>query len=113
MTVNEIVPGDGPVADVGDDAAVARAAMDTHHVDWFGVCESGRLLGWLWGHELNGRVSAEGVRPFRSVVRPDTTLRSALDGIVNSLTNVAVVEDVDGRYRGMVRVEEISEGVRR
>ena len=113
MTVSEIVPGDGPVADVGDDAAVARTAMDTHHVDWFAVCEQGRLLGWLWGHELNGRVSAEGVRPFRSVVRPDTTLRSALDGIVNSLTNVAVVEDVDGRYRGMVRVEEISEGVRR
>ncbi len=113
MTVSEIVPGDGPIADVGDDATVARAAMDAHHVDWFGVCENERLLGWLWGHELNGRVSAEGVRPFRSVVRPDTTLRSALDGIVNSLTNVAVVEDVDGRYRGMVRVEEISEGVRR
>ncbi len=112
MTVSEIVPGDGPVVEVGDDAAVARSVMDAHNVDWFGVCQGDRLLGWLWSGELDGRVSAEGVRPFRSVVRPDTTLRSALDGIVNSLTNVAVVEDVDGRYRGMVRVEEISKGVR-
>lgn len=112
LTVSEIVPGDGPIAHVGDDAAVARAAMAEHHVEWFGVCRDRRILGWLWATELNGTVTDADVRPFRSVVQPTDTLRTALDGIVNSSTNVAVVEEVDGRYRGMVRIEEISEGMR-
>ncbi len=112
LTIADIAPGTGPVVEVGDDSSVAREAMSRHHAEWFGVCENGRLLGWMWGTELNGRVSADGVRPFRSIVRPETTLRSALDGIVGSLTNVAVVEDAVGHYQGMVRVEEISAGVR-
>lgn len=112
MTVSEIVPGDGPVAEVGDDAGVARTAMENHHVQWFGVCEHQRLLGWQWGHELDGTVTSTGLRAFRAVVRPETTLRATLDGIVGSFTNVAVVIDHEGRYRGMVRVEEISDGVR-
>ena len=55
---------------------------------------------------------ADGAQSFRAVVTPDSTLRSALDGIVGSLTNVAVVVGDDGEYRGMVRIDEISEGVR-
>ncbi|MGK2929650.1 MAG: ABC transporter ATP-binding protein [Acidimicrobiales bacterium] len=113
MTVSQIEPGNGPIAEVGDDASVARSSMATHNVEWFGVCENGRILGWQWGHQLDGTVTGAGAQPFRSVVRPQTTLRTALDGIVGSLTNVAIVEDEDGRYRGMLRVEEISEGVRR
>ncbi len=113
LTVSEIVPGDGPIAEVGDDASVARAAMAEHHVEWFGVCRNERMLGWLWADELNGVVRGDGVRPFRSVVQPSDTLRTALDGIVNSSTNVTIVEDEGGRYRGMVRIEEISEGMRR
>ncbi len=112
LTVDDITPGDGPVAEVGADAASVRTLMDKHHVDWFGISEGERLLGWQWGADLAGSVSAEGALPFRSVVTPQTTLRRALDGIVGSLTNVAVVIDHDGRYRGMVRIEEISEGVR-
>ncbi len=112
ITIDEIVPGDGPVVEVGDSADRARTVMDEHHVEWIGVCRDQRLLGWMWGRDLDGTVPDTDLRPFRAVVRPDTTLRTALDGIIGSLTNVAVVEDVDGRYRGMVRVEEISEGVR-
>lgn len=112
LTVSEIVPGDGPIAEVGDPADVARVAMAEHHVEWFGVCRDQRMLGWMWGSELNGTVTDAAVRPFRSVVQPNDTLRTALDGIVNSSTNVAIVEDGVGRYRGMVRIEEISEGMR-
>ncbi|HEX4903231.1 MAG TPA: ABC transporter ATP-binding protein [Acidimicrobiales bacterium] len=112
LRVSDLTPGDGPVADIGASAEVARAAMDRHHVDWFGVRDGQRLLGWQWGADLDGTVRAEGVRPFRAVVRPSTTLRATLDGIVGSLTNVAVVEDDDGTYRGMVRIDEISERVR-
>lgn len=112
LTVSEIVPGDGPIVEVGDSADLARAAMDEHHVDWYGVCRDQRMLGWKWGADLNGAVTDAEVRPFRSIVQPTDTLRTALDGIVNSSTNVAIVEDADGRYRGMVRIEEISEGMR-
>ncbi|MDE0803772.1 MAG: ATP-binding cassette domain-containing protein [Acidimicrobiales bacterium] len=112
LTVDEIVPGNGPIAEVGDDADVARAAMAEHHVEWFGVCRGQRMLGWMWGSDLNGTVTDSAVRPFRSIVQPADTLRTALDGIVNSSTNVAIVQDDDGRYRGMVRIEEISEGMR-
>jgi osmoprotectant transport system ATP-binding protein len=112
LRVRDITPGTGPVADVGDPADTARAVMAEHRVDWFGVREHGRLLGWQWGSQLDGTVRADGAEPFRAVVTPDSTLRSTLDGIVGSLTNVAVVVDEDGRYRGMVRIDEISEGVR-
>ncbi|HAS13318.1 MAG TPA: proline/glycine betaine ABC transporter ATP-binding protein [Acidimicrobiaceae bacterium] len=112
LRVRDITPGTGPVAEVGDDADRVRALMQEHRVTWFGIREHGRLLGWQWGSALDGTVRADGAEPFRTVVSPDTTLRSALDGIVNSLTNVAVVIDHDGEYRGMVRIEEISEGVR-
>ena len=112
LRVRDITPGTGPVVDVGDPAEVARTRMAEHRVDWFGVCEHGRLLGWQWGTALDATVRADGVQPFRAVVTPDSTLRSALDGIVGSLTNVAVVVGDDGSYRGMVRIDEISEGVR-
>ena len=112
MTVADIAPRDGPVVEVGEDPDQARRTMAEHHVEWIGVRQDRRLLGWLWHDELDGQVPADGLHPFRAVVHPETTLRSALDGIVGSLTNVAVVVDHDGTYRGMLRVEEISEGVR-
>jgi len=112
LRVRDITHGAGPVADVGAPADVARALMAEHRVDWFGVREHGRLLGWQWGSSLGGTVGAEGAQPFRAVVTPDSTLRSALDGIVGSLTNVAVVVDDHGAYQGMIRIDEISEGVR-
>ena len=113
LRVRDITPGPGPVADVGDHAEDVRALMQAHGVKWFGVREHGRLLGWQWGDALDATVRGEGCEPFRTVVSPDTTLRTALDGIVGSLTNVAVVVSPEGDYQGMVRIEEISEGVRR
>jgi len=112
LRVSDITPGEGPVAHVGAPADVAHRLMAEHRVDWFGVRDGTRLLGWHWGSELDGTVEAEGVQPFRAIVSPDSTLRATLDGIVGSLTNVAVVEDADGTYRGMVRIDEISERVR-
>ena len=50
-------------------------------------------------------------RPFRAVVRPDTTLKAALDGIVTTHTRVAVAVDDDERYLGMLTVDDLAEGV--
>jgi len=112
LHVRDITPGDGPVVEVGASLAQARDVMDRHRVDWVGVREGDRLLGWHWGTDLDGAVGADGLQPFGAVVAPASTLRATLDGIVGSRTNVAVVIDDDGRYRGMVRIDEISERVR-
>jgi osmoprotectant transport system ATP-binding protein len=112
LRVRDLTPATGPVVQVGDEASLAHEAMREHGVDWVGVCDGDRLLGWHWSADLDGTVSAQGAHAFRAVVHPDTTLRRTLDGIVGSLTNVAVVVDDDGAYRGMVRIDEISERVR-
>jgi len=112
LRVGDLTLSPGPVVDVGASGDAAREAMQQHRVDWVGVREGERLLGWHWGANVDGTVRAEGVQPFRAVVSPDASLRAALDGIVGSLTNVAVVVDGDGRYQGMVRIDEISERVR-
>ena len=112
MTVGELSPGPGPVVHVGAPTSEARAVMDDHHVEWVGVCDGDRILGWLWLDELGDQIDGDRVRPFRAVVGPRTSLRAALDGIVGSLTNVAVVEDDEGRYGGMLQIEEISASVR-
>jgi CBS domain-containing protein len=48
---------------------------------------------------------------FRAIVHPDTPLRQALDGIVTSRTRVAVVLDDEERYRGMLTVDQLAEGL--
>ena len=48
-------------------------------------------------------------RPPRSA--PDSTLREALEVILTSRTAAAVVEDGDGRFRGLVELEAIRRGL--
>ena len=112
MTVGELSPGLGPVVQSGASAAEAAAVMEEHHLRWVGVCDGQRIVGWLWADEVGDAVDPGRARPFRAIVHPGTSLRAALDGIVGSLTNVAVVVDDDGRYAGMLQIEEISASVR-
>ncbi|MGH9193880.1 MAG: CBS domain-containing protein, partial [Acidimicrobiales bacterium] len=44
-------------------------------------------------------------------VTADTTLKAALDGIVTSRTRVAMAVDDDGRYLGMLTVDDLAEGI--
>jgi hypothetical protein len=92
------------------------------------VCDGDRLRGWVDAEAIEAldgaTVAAASTRPFRAVVRPDTTLKAALDGIVTSQTRVAVVVDEDGtgadgadasthsgRYLGMLTLDELAEGI--
>lgn len=111
LTVDDVDLRDGPVVSVGAGRDDAERVMKEHGVDWVGIRDGDRLLGWRWKHDLAETVDGGEMEFFRAVVSPTTTLRAALDGIVESLTNVAVVID-DDRYRGMVRIDEISEGAR-
>jgi osmoprotectant transport system ATP-binding protein len=113
ITVAEVEPGPGVV--VGCDASPddAMEVMKRENVDWVGVVEGDRILGWTWERELEGvsRVGDAPMERFRAIVHPDTPLRQALDGIVTSRTRVAVVLDDEERYRGMLTVDQLAEGL--
>jgi CBS domain-containing protein len=101
------------VVDLTDTPATARGVMSEHRVDWVGVREGERLLGWVGEADLNGdpTVAAAPRKPFRAVYRGDTSLKAALDGIVTSQIRVAVVVEDDDRYRGMLTVDDLAEGI--
>jgi osmoprotectant transport system ATP-binding protein len=113
LAVRDVDLVDGPT--VGCDATRddAERVMTKFNVDWVGVLDHERLLGWVDRGALDSRtrVGDAPMRPFSTPVRPETSLRETLDALVVSRTNVAVVVDGDERYLGMLTVEQISEGV--
>jgi osmoprotectant transport system ATP-binding protein len=100
---------DGPVVAPGATPSQARAAMEAYGVDWFGVVDEHRLLGWLWASELDDHADIANLDPRSFRVRLDggDSLRDALDTIITSQTRVAPVFDGD-RYLGMLTAEAIS-----
>ena len=110
IRVQEIELEDGPVVDRTGTGAEARAAMERHGVDWFGIVSGGDLLGWAWHDEVADRISDVIPRPFMVRLRGTDTLRDALDIAITGHTRVAPVFDGD-RYLGMISVEAISRRV--
>jgi osmoprotectant transport system ATP-binding protein len=98
----------GPVVQVSAPVAEATAAMERYGVEWIGIAEGDRLLGWAAADDLPEAGDLRGVtlRRFRSWLRLDSTLRDALDAVVSSRTNVAAVFEGD-RYLGMLTAETI------
>jgi osmoprotectant transport system ATP-binding protein len=113
MTVGEASLSKGPVVAPTTSADGARATMADLGYDWVAVCDGDRLRGWIGAAELDGATTVGELtpRPFLSVVTADTTLKAALDGIVTSRTRVAMAVDDDGRYLGMLTVDDLAEGV--
>ena len=100
----------GPVVDAGADVSEARAVMREHGVRWVGVLDGERLRGWVWGRDLQDgrRIGDHETRDFRVWIQADAMLREALDAVVNTRNQVAVVYDGD-RYEGMLFIEQISQ----
>jgi osmoprotectant transport system ATP-binding protein len=114
MTVGDASLSTGPVVDATASADDARATMEKQGYDWVAVCDGdNRLRGWIGAADLDGAATLADLapRPFAAVVTADTTLKAALDGIVTSRTRVAVAVDGDGRYLGMLTVDDLAEGV--
>ena len=121
MRVGQAALSRGPVVGGAATADDARAVMAAEGTDWVAVCDGDDLRGWVGADAIEalngGRVADAPTRPFASVVRPDTTLKAALDGIVTSRTRVAVVVDGDGSgagdgcYLGMLTVDDLAEGI--
>jgi len=113
IKVAEIGVEEGPVVERNASADEAVSAMKRFGMDWVTVVSDGRLLGWVDRASLDGRASVADVTPrrFSAYVRADSSLREALDSIVTSRTNVAVVADDGDRYLGVLTVERISKEI--
>jgi osmoprotectant transport system ATP-binding protein len=114
MTVGDASLSKGPVVAETASADDAQSTMAKLGYDWVAVCDGeDRLRGWIGAAELDGVATVGELtpEPFRAVVTADTTLKAALDGIVTSRTRVAMAVDADGRYLGMLTVDDLAEGI--
>jgi osmoprotectant transport system ATP-binding protein len=113
MSVSEIEIEDGPVVAPSASVEEARKAMARFDTDWVSVIEDGELLGWVDEAALEGKATVDEAEPrrFSAYVTTRSSLRAALDSIVTSRTNVAVVVEEAQRYLGILRLERISQEI--
>jgi len=107
-TVADLPYHQGPVVHLDASSAEARAAMEDEGSEWLGLTDGERFLGWVDGIEVvDGRHLGDLDRFLPAAqVRPDSSLRGAMEVILNSRTTVAVIDD-DGRFGGTVTLERI------
>jgi osmoprotectant transport system ATP-binding protein len=111
LPVSEAGLSRGPFLDVSAGLDEVRRVMQEHAVDWVGVLEGDRLLGWVDGSTLGSSTLREvEPRPFLVTLSSDDSLRAALDAVVTGHARVAVVVD-DEVYRGMLDLESIAEEI--
>ncbi len=101
----------GPMVDITDSPLRAVEAMDRFGVDWFGVLEGHRILGWADRSDIPAEDLAElTLRELQSTVSSSSSLRDALDAVVTGRNRMAVVVD-DGTFRGVLGVEAIAKEI--
>ena len=114
-TVADVETIDGPAVTPESSLTDARDVMRRFGTTWVAVVEDGRLHGWVDRRAVErAEVAAVGelpTTPFVSSVSPTTPLREALDVIVNAHSRIAVVVDQDGRYTGMITIDEVAESL--
>ena len=101
----------GPVVDISTNGDEARRVMGEYSVNWVGLLDGDRLLGWVDGSKVDGGdLRLLEPRPFLVSLGSQSSLREALDAVVTSHARVAVVVD-DGVYMGMLDLESIAEEI--
>ncbi|HEX9235929.1 MAG TPA: betaine/proline/choline family ABC transporter ATP-binding protein [Actinomycetota bacterium] len=113
IKVSQIDVEEGPVVSPNDPVDRAKAAMARFGFDWTSVVQDGELLGWVDAAMLDRSklVGDAHARPFSAYVTAESSLRQALDSIVTSRTQVAVVVSEGQRYRGILTLERISKEI--
>ncbi len=103
----QLVPG--PVVAADTTAEQAKEVAAREGTDWVGVLDGHRLRGWVWLSELDPSrpVGGSEMHPFRVMIAANESLRTAVDAIVTTRNQVAVVYD-DDRYLGMLFIEDVS-----
>ena len=113
IRVSEIEIEEGPV--VGPEATVEEAhrVMEKFGFGWTSVVKEGELLGWVDRSMVEGahKVGDVAPRPFSAYVTVHDSLRKALDSIVTSRTQVAVVASDGQHYLGILTLERISKEI--
>ncbi|MFP5299088.1 MAG: ATP-binding cassette domain-containing protein, partial [Actinomycetota bacterium] len=111
--VGDLEVEQGPVVSPAASSQEALAEMDRFGLDWVSVVESGELAGWVDRASMQTAKSVRDVtpRPFSAYVTAQSSLRQALDSIVTSRTNVAVVVTEGQTYRGILTMERISKEI--
>ncbi len=102
----------GPVLDIGRAPAEARALLDNARSEWIGLTSGGSFVGWAHrDHVEEAATLAALPRELPAAqVRASSTLREAMEVIMNSRTSVAVIDD-GGRFGGIVTLEQIRSGL--
>ncbi|CAN5614076.1 ATP-binding cassette domain-containing protein [soil metagenome] len=110
QTVSHLTLDPGPVVDTTATVEQARAALADHGTRWLGLIDGdGDFTGWIEADDLDGATDLASLHPRRTeaVVSGDSTLRQALEVILNSRSEVAIVLEGNHRYLGSVTVESI------
>jgi osmoprotectant transport system ATP-binding protein len=110
IRVANIEVEEGPVVSPEDTVERARKVMAEFDLDWTSVLRDGELLGWVDETALEGKATVGEAEPrrFSAYVTERDSLRQALDSIVTSRTQVAVVVTEGQRYRGILSLERVS-----
>jgi osmoprotectant transport system ATP-binding protein len=113
IPVSSIDVEPGPVVAPSASADEARRAIAEGGMGWVSVVDDGELLGWIDGSDLDSAASVGSTRPhkFSAYVTAKDSLREALDSIVTSETNVAVVVSEGQRYLGILTVEHLTKEI--
>ena len=113
IKVADIDVEEGPVVSPSSSVAEARRAMEKFDTDWVAVVADGELFGWVGANAIDDKTSLSEVKPvkFSAYVTALSSLRQALDSIVTSRTQVAVVVDRQERYRGILSLERVSKEI--
>jgi osmoprotectant transport system ATP-binding protein len=111
--VHDLDLSTGPWIDRDSDLAEAKFVLDRDGSGWVGIIGDGLFLGWVSADAVEHAASVDELSPEPPAARvlPDSTLREALELILTSHSAAAVVEDADGRFRGVVQLETIRRGL--
>jgi len=113
ISVSDIGVEEGPVVSSSSSAEEAKRVMDQFGFGWTSVVDEGQLLGWVDEEMLHEAAVVSEVKPrkFAAFVVPDNSLRKALDSVVSSRTQVAVVLGEGQAYLGILTLEHISKEI--
>jgi osmoprotectant transport system ATP-binding protein len=113
LPVKDIEPEQGPVVERTASAGNARRVIDDGGFGWTSVVDDGELLGWIEPDDLEGVDSVADTKPrrFSAYLTPESSLRQALDSIVTSRTQVAVVLEEGQRFLGILTLDRVSQEI--
>ncbi|MFN3258793.1 MAG: betaine/proline/choline family ABC transporter ATP-binding protein [Ilumatobacter sp.] len=111
-TVSGLRHHQGPVVADSADLADVEAVLAAEMSEWLGITVDERFVGWVHADDAraafraHGRLDTDALQVPAAQVQPDSTLRAAMELIMNANSSAAVIDD-DGRFGGVVTLEDI------